>query len=98
MDESDMRQVDQILDQQQVIRLDMKIGADRGPVRIVIVREIGNLRRIGFVLLAHPDPDIAMALDHRIAAHRDARRHTILARNGDAGAGRIEGEAVIAAL
>src|SRR6185437_16550018 len=63
----------------------------------VVVIEIGNFRRIGFAL-AHPDPDVAMTLDHRIAAHAETRWHAILAGNGDTSARRIEGEAVVAAL
>src|SRR5579862_4446969 len=76
----------------------MKAGADRGPIRIVVVIEIGDERGIGFLFLTHPDPDIAMALERRIGTHADARRHAILTGDPHASALRIEGEAVIAAL
>src|SRR5262249_17228466 len=76
----------------------MEIGADRGPVRVVVTREVGDLGWIGLALLAHPDPEIAVPFDDRIGAHADTRRDTILAGNSDAGARCIEGEAVIAAL
>ena len=95
MDEGEMRQVEQILDQQHVIGLELEPVAGEAPGGIVHPVEILDRRRIGQGRIAHPDPEPVIALDHGIAAHARARRDGALARHQDAGAARIVGESVI---
>ena len=92
-----VRQVDQIVDQQLVMRPDMEAVAERHPAVLVQPGHRRQERRIGGFGRPHPDPDPAVFLDRRIGAQSGAARHPVLARHGDASAVRVIGEAVIAA-
>ena len=98
MDIGDMAEIEQIVDQQPIAALDVKIIADRHPVGIVVPVEIRNRCVIGQRRIAHPDPDPAIALDHRIVPHARTRRHQGLSRHRDAGTGRIEHQPMIGAF
>jgi len=58
---------------------------------------IENFRGIGELRVAHPDPDRAVALDRREAAHGKAGLRRVAPRHAHAGARAVEGDAVIAA-
>ena len=98
MHELEMREVQQVVDQPAVVRLEMEIARRRDPVGIVKPVVVGNQALIRERRIAHPDPDPAPALDHRIGPHRRARRNRRLPGDRNAAAGAVEGEAVIAAL
>ena len=64
---------------------------------MIVLVEIWNKRFIGRGI-AKPDPDPLVSLNHPVAIHASVLRRGGHSGNLDAGAGFIEGEAVIAAL
>ena len=93
-------EVEQVIDDQLVVRLDGDAVA-LGRMHLRNVIEHAEVRHLGRVcrLVAHPDPDGLVLLDRRIAAHARTRRDVLRAmRVIDAGAGRIELKSVIRAL
>src|SRR6185312_4432413 len=98
MDELQMRQVEEILDDEEIIPLEVQALALGAPGRIVHPMEIRDERRIGERRIAHPDPNPMIAFDDRIGAHPRLRRDRLLARHADAGAAAVIDEAVIEAL
>ena len=68
-----MREVEQVVVDELIVRAEVVIAADRGPGRIVHPMEIRNAAGVGALGLAEPDPSEAVALDQRIFAHRGAR-------------------------
>ena len=98
MHELQMGEIEQIIDQQLVITGQIQPVALGAPGGIVQPVEIRNLVRVGQRRIAHPDPDPVIALDHRIAFDPGFGRNGLLARDKDAGAGRIVGQPVIQAF
>ena len=95
----EMRQVHQIVDHQHVIAFDRVDGVLVGPMRrIVVIGEIDDLGGVGQRRVTHPDPHQLVLLDRRIAAHPCVLRDEFLPGDRHAAPGRVENEAVIAAL
>ena len=68
------------------------------PAGGVVVPGIGDDGgRVGFCRVAHPDPEEGVLLDQREAADAGAFGDAVLAGDVDAGAGAVEGQAVVAA-
>ena len=94
-----MRQVHQVVDHQHVVALDVHDLLAIGPFRRVVVPGVGDdFALVGERGIAHPDPDDAVLLDHRIGTHLRHRRNVGLTGNFDALAGAVEDEPMIAAL
>ena len=89
-----VRQVHQVVDHQAVVAVDVIEPAAVNPFGALGPGQWVQLRRVGERFLARPDPDEAVALDHRIAA--DRRPHA-LARHADALAVAAHHQAVVAA-
>ena len=96
--EGEMREVEQVVDDQLPVGLDVQVGRLGAPVRIVEPMEVGDLVGVGERRIAHPDPDPVIALDHRIGAHPRRLRDQVLARHAHALAGAVEAQAVVVAL
>jgi len=60
-------QVHQVVDHQAVVALDVKQAAPVGPFIAYRPFQVGDQRRVGLILIAGPDPDESVALDHGIA-------------------------------
>ena len=98
MDVGQVREIEQVVADQQVVRVVVRVAAlEAAPARIVEPVRVGDQRGVGFGRIAHPDPDPAMALDHREGAHAGIGRHGVLRRHFDALAGAVEQQAVIEA-
>src|SRR5690242_21790620 len=97
VEESEMREVEQIVDKQQVVRLHIETGATAGPARRVVPVKGGRVLGIGERRVAHPDPGPAMLLDEGIGPHLRARRQLLLPRRPDHLAARLVEQPVIAA-
>ena len=93
-----MGEIEQVLDDELVVRLDMQAIALGAPRRMIEPAEVADLRRIGERRLAHPDPDPAVALDDRVAADAGRGGNDVLSRHADTLSGRIVSKAVVAAL
>ena len=79
--------------------LQIEIVAAPGPIGMIVLMEVGNVRRIGSRRIAHPDPEHVVALHQRIDPYpRGPRNVTRLGRIANAGAGAVEGQSVIPAL
>ena len=65
------------------------------PAWIPQVRKIQDPGRVRLGRIAHPDPDQAVALDRRIAAHAELGRNVVLSGDLHALAARVELEAVV---
>ena len=92
-----VRQVHQIVDDEAVVAFDVNGLAVAGPGRIVIPVHVRHQRGIGKRGIAHPEPDEAMPLDHRIGAHASGRVDGLLRGHEGAATLRIVFQAVIAA-
>src|SRR5260370_23761433 len=84
MDESKMRQVEQIIDDKLPVRVHVQIGAFGSPIRIVEPMEICDRSGIGEHRIAHPDPNPVITLDHRIASYLGCLRNMLLPRDVNA--------------
>ena len=93
----DVREIEQVVDEQQVVGLEVQVAGGRGPFRAVEPRQLLDLGGIGFGGLAHPDPHHVPALDDGIAAHAGALGNFLL--TGDVGAPAVgsEFQSVVAA-
>ena len=100
MHPGDMRRVEQIVDDIEIMAGDIHAAA-RGaaPGRIVEIRNVDDPVRVGVFGRAHPDPQQAPAVLHRIGSHPHAGRGRAFLRRGPhAGAAAVKGQAVIAAF
>jgi hypothetical protein len=97
VDEREVREVAQVVDDEQPVGLVVHVVGHALPLRVVEVRKVEDLRRVGLGGLAHPDPEQALALGHGVAAHTEAGRDHVLPGNLHAAAGAVELEAVIEA-
>jgi hypothetical protein len=79
-----MGEIEQVVDEELIVRLQVDVAGRRRPRRIGEPIEIRNLRRVGLRRLSHPDPDCAplladgvapdfgLARDHSLSRHLDA--------------------------
>src|SRR5262249_14421424 len=95
MDELQMRQVEQILDDEHVMAVERKTFALRAPERIVHPMEILDERRIGERWITHPHPDPVIPLDYRVAAYPGGRWDQLLTGHMRARTRAVVDEAVI---
>ena len=73
-----VRQVHQVVDHQPVVALRRGTGRRRRPTRGSSAHgRWWSLRRIGLRRVARPDPDEAVALDHRVGADRRKAAHAL---------------------
>ncbi len=93
-----MGQVEQIVDDELPVGRDVEIAAFGPPVGVIEPMEIGDLVRIGERRIAHPYPQPAIPLDHRIAFDLRRRRYGVLARHLHASAGAVISQAMVVAL
>src|SRR6266850_3264288 len=98
MQEGQVRGVEQVLDQQQIVRLDVQIVAAEAPFRIVEPVEVLDQAGISLRRVAGPDPDPVVLLDDRVGLHFRRGRDAVLAGDLHAGARGIELQAVIRAM
>ena len=98
VNESKVRQIEQIIDDKLPVRLDMEIGAFGSPFRIVQPMEIRDRSGIGERRIAHPDPNPVIAFDHRIASYLRSVRNLLLPRDVNAMAVARKAQSVIEAL
>ena len=97
MHPANMRRVDKVFGNAEIIALEMKSLAQmRFPGRIFELGKIENVRRICMLRLTHPNPDYTVPFVSRIGM--DLRRgwNVALARDPFANAVAAEGEAVVA--
>ena len=78
MHEREVREIAQVVDDQQVVRVVVQVVGLAAPARVAQVREIDDLRRVGLGRIAHPDPDQVVALDDRVAAHAELGGNVVL--------------------
>ena len=93
--EGEVREVGEVVDDQQVVRVVVHVVRHAAPARIL---EIGNAQdggRRSERRIAHPDPDDVLLLDHRVAAHAQALGDVLLPGNLDALALAVELQAVV---
>jgi hypothetical protein len=96
---TEMRQVHQIVDHQHVIAFDRIHCVLVRPGRVIIViGKIDDRCRVGQDRVTEPDPQELVLLDQRIASHRCVGRDLALPRHLHTSAGRVDDEAMIAAL
>jgi hypothetical protein len=93
--EGQVREVAEIVDDQQPVGIVVQIRRQPAPFRIVQRRIIDDQRRIRECRIAHPDPQEMASLHHRITVHPQGLRYAILPRHLDAGAGGVVLHAVI---
>jgi hypothetical protein len=67
VDEREVREIGQVVDDQQPVGLVVHVVGHASPLRIVEVGKVEDLVGIGLRCLAHPDPQQALLLDQRIA-------------------------------
>ena len=97
VDEGQMREVQQVVDDQLVVAVDVEIGALVAPVVGALPRVRNDQALVGERRIAHPDPDPVVLLHRRKGAHLRAGRDRRLTRHVDALAGDVELEPVIVA-
>ena len=98
VNESKMRQIEQIIDDKLPVRVDMEIGAFGSPVRIIKPMEIRDRSRIRERRIAHPNPNPMKAFDHRIASYLRSLRNLLLPRDVNAMAVASKAQSVIKTL
>ena len=98
MDEGLVRQIHEIVDDQAIITRGVDHFAIACPRRIMIPVQIGHKGGIGESRIAGPDPDKAMPLDRREAAHTGGWVDRFLRGHERAAAARIVANAMIGAL
>ncbi len=95
MDVGDMAQIEQIVVDQPSRRLIIEPARLDRIIGRLIADEIGDQAFIGGIAIAHPQPDRAVAFDHRIGFHPCAIGDQLLSRNLEAAAVGREQQAVI---
>jgi hypothetical protein len=98
VNESKVRQIEQIIDDKLPVRVDMEIGAFGSPVRIVKPMEIRDRSGIGERRIAHPDPNPVIAFDHWIASYLRSSRNLFLPGDVNAMTVACKAQSVIEAL
>src|SRR5215472_11512968 len=95
MEESDVREVEQVVVDQSVVRLVVHSPRLHRPAWIVYSHEIRNQFFIGTAGIAHPDPCNRVLVANRIAADLNLRRNFRLTGDLDTSARRCELESVV---
>ena len=99
MHRGEVRQVEQVVDDELVMALHAAMHLGRAPAVLEEhPEEPGNPGLVGVLGLAHPDEDAVVALDHRIALDLHPRRNALLAGDSHAGARSVELQGVVVAL
>jgi len=94
-----MRRIAEIVGEIEVMAIHrQRVAFDRAPFRIVILRQVVDIARIGQRRIAHPDPCKSHILDDRVAADARIGGDDRLAGDAHALPAAIEGHAVIAAF
>ena len=97
MHEWQVREVQQVVADQEVVDVVVQIARQAAPVGMVEPRRRRDGGRVRLLRSAHPDPDPAMLRHHRECAHTGARRHLLSPWGIDALAAGVELQAVIVA-
>jgi hypothetical protein len=98
MDVGKVREVQQVVDGEQIVASKMQPDATRPLAGYVDGAVVGDERRVSELGISHPYPEIGMSIENRICAHPRALRHARLPRNLDAGSAVIIDEAMIGAF
>ena len=93
-----MRQLEQVVDDQQVVGLDVQMDLGHAPVGVAEARKVDDQVFVRVFDIAHPNVEESVAFDDRVRLHGQVLRPPRLARNLDAGTAAVVGEAVVAAL
>ena len=93
-----MGQVEEVVDQQPVVRGERLHPVDGGPGVVAEPRCGGQAVMVGVGRVAHPHPDPRPLLDERAARYVGARRDAVLTGHPGARAARVEAQAVVGAL
>ncbi len=96
--ECQVREIEQVVDDELPIGFDVQVGRLGAPARVVEPMEVGDVVRIGEGGITHPDPQPVIALHHRIGLHLRRRGNVILPRDPHTAAIRPEPKPVIMAL
>ncbi len=95
----DVRGVEQVVGHVEVIAFDRHaVAAIKPPGRIAPVIDVHDFRGVGLGRFAHPDPDEAVTLFHWIRMYAGGFGHPLPTGRAGAGAGLIEGQAMVTAL
>ena len=97
VDKGLMRQVHQVVDDQPVVALHRDQLAVAGPGRVVVPVHVGHQGRVGLGRVTGPDPDKAVFLHHRVAAHAGRGVDRLLAGHVGAAPLGVVNQAVVAA-
>jgi hypothetical protein len=97
---SGRRQVEQVVDDELVVRSGAQVAMFAGPTGALLdLTQVGQGGRIGLVRRPHPDPHHAVALRDRVTAHaRGLRDGSVAMRIQGAAAAVVESQAVVGAL
>ena len=98
MEVGDVRQLEQIVDDQQVVGLDVEMNLGDPPIGVAETRKIDDQVVVRVFDIAHPHIDEAVALDDGVRLHRQIRRPPRLAGDLDAIAAAVVRETVVAAF
>src|SRR5262245_50375048 len=98
VDEHDVREVENVVDQQLIVGLDVKQPVNAGPAGFDVLVKVGDQRRIGERSLAEPDEDEAMDFARGKTSCAEIATDGDIARHMGARAVGGEADAVIAAL
>jgi hypothetical protein len=97
VDVAEVREVEQVVADERLRRLVVEVARDVVPFGVVAREVVGQERRVGARLVAHPDEHPLVLDGERIPLHARLRRHRFRSRDLDAAAGRVEQQAVVAA-
>ena len=94
-----MRGVEQVVNQPEVVAVDLQLvsGGDV-PARLAMVVDLDHWAGLRQGCIAHPDPQQAVFVLHRVGPHFGKGRNTGLCGGIDALASAVESEPVVAAL
>src|SRR5262245_47488839 len=95
VDEREMREVAQVVDDQQIVRLVVQIAGQAPPSRLAQIREVEDEGGIGLGRIPDPDPHEVIALEDRVAPHTELGGHHVLPGDLHALTGRVVLQAVI---
>ena len=97
VDESRMREIDQIVDQKNPVAFIPGRSRDGAPFRIADPVHVGQERPVRLFRIAHPYPHQRVLFKRRVGAEPGSVGHVFLSRNGDADSVAAEFHAVITA-
>src|SRR6185437_11685742 len=76
--ERQMREIAEVVDYQQIIRVVVQVGRNTLPLRIAQIGKVDDQRGIRLGGLAQPHPDEMAALDGRVGMYLELRRNHVL--------------------